>query len=60
MAWDFSSLTGDQTCVPAVEVWSLNPWTAREVPYYSRITDVETEAQRSNSIVDTFWSICQS
>ena len=57
MAWDLSSLTRDQTCAPAVEVWSLNPWTAREVPHYSHITDVETEAQRSNSIVDMFWNM---
>ena len=26
------SLTGDRTCAPALEAWSLNYWTAREVP----------------------------
>ena len=30
--WDVSSLTRDETRAPAVEVQSLNPWTAREVP----------------------------
>ena len=30
--WDLSSLTRDRTCTPALEAWSLNHWTAREVP----------------------------
>ena len=33
--WDLSSLIRDQTrapCTLAVEAWSLNHWTAREVP----------------------------
>ena len=30
--WDLSSLTRDRTCLPAVEGWSLNHWTAREFP----------------------------
>ena len=30
--WDLSSLTWDQTCTPALKGWSLNHWTAREVP----------------------------
>ena len=30
--WDFHTLTRAQTCVPAVEVWICNPWTAGEVP----------------------------
>ena len=40
--WDLSSPTRDQTCAPApaLEVLSLNPWTAREVPvlyiYFSK------------------------
>ena len=29
---DVSSLTRDQTHAPAVEVWSPNHWTTREVP----------------------------
>ena len=29
---DLSSPTRDGTCTPAVEAWSLNHWTAREVP----------------------------
>ena len=29
--WDLSSLTGDQTCTPCIERWSLNHWTTREV-----------------------------
>ena len=29
--WDLSSLTGDRTLAPALEAWSLNPWTAWEV-----------------------------
>ena len=29
---DLSSLTRDRTQGSAVEAWSLNPWTAREVP----------------------------
>ena len=28
---DLSSLTTDQTCAPAVEVWDLNRWSAGEV-----------------------------
>ena len=28
---DLSSLTTDQTCAPAVEVWNLNHWSAGEV-----------------------------
>ena len=31
--WDLSSLTSDQTCAPVVEVWCLNHWTNREVPF---------------------------
>ena len=31
--WDLSSLTRDWTHAPASEAWSLNHWTAREVPY---------------------------
>ena len=30
--WDFSSLTWDRTCTPALKAWSLNRWTAREDP----------------------------
>ena len=33
--WDLSSLTRDQIRVlqdPALEAWSLNHWTTREVP----------------------------
>ena len=30
--WDFSSMTWDQTCTPALKAWSLNRWTAREDP----------------------------
>ena len=31
--WDLSSPTRDRTCAPpAVEVWSPNHWTTREVP----------------------------
>ena len=30
--WDLSSLTGDQTCAPALEAWNLKYWTTREVP----------------------------
>ena len=33
--WDLSSQTRDGPAIPAVEAleaWSLNPWTAREVP----------------------------
>ena len=39
--WDLSSLTRDQTralwsaCFHALEAWSLNYWTAREVPIIS-------------------------
>ena len=29
--WDLSSLTGDQTCAPAVDMWNLNHWNSREV-----------------------------
>ena len=52
MAWDLSSLTRDQTCAPAAEVQSLNPWSAREVPHYPYITDVETEAQRGRYVLE--------
>ena len=30
---DASSPTRDQTRAPAVEAWSLNHWTARDMPY---------------------------
>ena len=30
--WDLSSLSREQTVAPALEVLSLNHWTAREVP----------------------------
>ena len=30
--WDLSSPPGIKHVPPAVEVWSLNHWTAREVP----------------------------
>ena len=30
--WDLSSSTWDRTQAPAMEAWSLNSWTAREVP----------------------------
>ena len=30
--WDLSSPTRDRTCALALEAWSLNHWTAREVP----------------------------
>ena len=30
--WDLSSLSRDQTCASALEVWSLKHWTTREVP----------------------------
>ena len=30
--WDLSSPIRDRTRPPAVEVWSLNHWTARQVP----------------------------
>ena len=30
--WDLSSPTRDRTHTPALEVWSLNHWTAMEVP----------------------------
>ena len=32
--WDLSSLTRDPTCVPAVEAWSLNHWTYRDILEY--------------------------
>ena len=36
---------------------SLNPWTAREVPHYPHITDVETEAQRGRYVLEyLFWA----
>ena len=31
--WDLSSPTRYQTWAPALEVWSLNHWTTREVPH---------------------------
>ena len=31
--WDLSSLIRARTCAPALEVWSLNHWTTREVPH---------------------------
>ena len=30
--WDLSSLTRDGTRIPCIGRWSLNHWTAREVP----------------------------
>ena len=31
--WDLSSLTRDRTHTPCIGKWSLNYWTAREVPH---------------------------
>ena len=33
LMWDFRFQTRDWTCTPAVEAWSLNHWTSREVPF---------------------------
>ena len=30
--WDLTSLTRDQSCTTALEIQSLNHWTAKEVP----------------------------
>ena len=38
---DLSSLTRDQTSIPAVEVWSPNHWTTREVPCYTYLITVK-------------------
>ena len=35
--WDLSSLTRRQTRTPTVEAWSLNPWTAMEVPFPDKL-----------------------
>ena len=32
--WDLSSLTRDRTHTPALEVQSLDPWTARNIPRF--------------------------
>ena len=32
--WDPGSLTRDQTHVPCITKWILNPWTSREVPQF--------------------------
>lgn len=29
--WDLNYLTGDQTCIPALEAWILKHWTTKEV-----------------------------
>ena len=31
---DLSSLIRDQACAPCIGKWSLNHWTAREVPSF--------------------------
>ena len=36
--WDLNSLTGDGTCTLCIGRWSLNPWTAREVPRWFDFT----------------------
>ena len=41
---DLSSLTRDRTWAPAVEAWSPNHWTAREVPQSARILNMEVTA----------------
>ena len=37
--WDLSSPTRDGTCTPCVGRWSLNHWTAREVPILTYSVD---------------------
>ena len=44
--WDLSSLNRDQTCAPALEVWSLNHWTTKDVP---KRTSLNQEAQMASS-----------
>ena len=41
--WDPSSLTRDGT--PAVEAWSLNYWTAREVRSVTMLEDIPSNPQ---------------
>ena len=35
--WDLSFPTRDSTYTPVLEVWSLNHWTAREVPPFFKM-----------------------
>ena len=32
--WDLSSRPGTEPVPPAVDAWSLNHWTAKEVPFF--------------------------
>ena len=38
--WDLSSLIRIEPLVPALEVWSLNHWTTRELPKPSLFTEL--------------------
>ena len=40
--WDISSPTKDRTLAPEVEVWSLNHWITREVPYIYLLKSLES------------------
>ena len=46
--WDLSSLTRDRTCIPCMAIWTLNPWTTREVPVM-RFLIGNGEIQQQNS-----------
>ena len=48
---DLSSQPGIEPAPPAVEVWSLNHWTAREVPQ-KRDSETYVEVQNVNNSQD--------
>ena len=47
---NFSSLTRDQTCAPALEAWSLNPLTAREAPIFLVFCDPSLEGEMDDKM----------
>ena len=50
--WDFNSLTRDQACAHcacALEVWSFNHWTTREVP--QTLVDTHVHSHLQNDMV---------
>ena len=55
--WDLSSPTWDQTqsMPPAVETWSLNNWTTREVPM--QLLTVETNVWRFLNVGPLVWCV---
>ena len=49
--WDLSSSTRDRTHIPCIERWSLNHWTARQVPDYTHFGEKKNGPITASSII---------